>query len=100
MSGMWEIERIITRTDDSKLNRHEDAKKREENFKNRPARSLHEAPSPRGKNKCIPCSHSESADEKILVSAEMRREVERRREDWGGHGVVGEETGDARNGGN
>ena len=70
-----------TRTNDDKFCRHEYPHEVEENLKRWPSWRSEEAPRPGREDQGVPCSNSESANKEILVSAQMRRQVEGRGED-------------------
>jgi hypothetical protein len=56
----------------------------EENFEDRPFGSAEESELPWKEDESVPGSDSEGTDHKVLVRAQVRREVEGRGERWGG----------------
>ena len=76
-------------TDNSELDRHVESKDVEDDLEWGPFLCAEEPPCPWRQDEGVPCSDGERTDEEVLVSREMRREVERRGEDvcWvDGHG--------------
>jgi hypothetical protein len=83
-------------TNNGELNRHQGSQEIKQDLENRPTLSLPKPPRARKENKGVPCCNSEGADEKVLVSGEMRGEVERGGELRCGHdkeGTVGGREG-------
>jgi len=78
------------RTDYDKLNGHEVSEEVEEDLEDGPTWGLEQAPGAGGEDEGIPCGDGECADEEVLVSTEVRREVQRRRELVGGGHSGGE----------
>ena len=63
-------------TDNSELDRHVESKDVEDDLERGPFLCAEEPPSPWRQDEGVPCSDGESTDEEVLVSGEMRREVE------------------------
>lgn len=73
-------------TDDDKLDGHENSEKVEDDLKGGPARRPEETPGAGREDEGVPCCDGEGADEEVLVSTEMGREIERRGKVEGRHG--------------
>jgi len=71
----------IERTGDGETNRHEDPDKMVDDFERRPFLCTEELPGPRGKNEGVPSGDGQRADEKVLVSREVGRKLERVRKE-------------------
>jgi hypothetical protein len=67
----------VRRTGNSEANRHEEPDKVIDDFERGPFLSTKELPGPRGKNEGVPSGDGQRAYEKVLVSREVRRELER-----------------------
>jgi hypothetical protein len=69
--------KIAGRTDDCELDGHQESQDIKQDLEERPFRSFEEPPGAWGENESVPGCNSESADEEILVSGEMGREIKR-----------------------
>ena len=69
-------EPVVRRTGNSKTNWHEESDKVIYYFERGPFLSTKQLPGPRGKNEGVPSGDGQRAYEKILVSREVRRELE------------------------
>lgn len=66
----------VTLTDNDEFSGHEIPQDLKDNLENGPFLGLHEPPAARGQHQGVPGSDGECAYEKVLVCAEMRREIE------------------------
>lgn len=58
----------------------------EEDLENGPTWGLEQAPGAGGEDEGVPCGNCKCADKEVLVSAEVGREIQRRRKVERGHG--------------
>ena len=72
-------------TDYDELQGHEVSEEVEEDLEDGPTWGLEQAPGTGREDEGVPCCHGECANEEVLVSAEVRGEIQRRRKLERGH---------------